>query len=388
MKIKSISYSQYDESSRKWSLSDLTLNSVNLVVRRNASGKTKILNLVNSLARLLAGETKLVYVSGNWDVAFEHEGKLLRYVLQYDDAKVKNEQFVFDGKEYLFRGEGGFGKLFAMKQGALVEFQAPEDELAAVVRRDSLQHPFFEPLHEWGKSVLHFSFGRALGKDNFAVIAKNALQEVNPKDTEAVVAIYRKAESEFTDEFKRMVKDDMASLDYEIEDVGTKSPVSIVINTPFAGQLVGLYVKEKTLPDITDQFEMSQGMFRVLSLIVQLNYAVLSQKPRCILIDDVGEGLDFERACALIDTLMRKAKEFPVVQLIMATNDRFVMNRVPLSTWSVLHRDGGSVRVFNYQNSKKRFDEFKFTGLNNFDFFATDFVKEGENPREQAGRVR
>jgi hypothetical protein len=32
--------------------------------------------------------------------------------------------------------------------------------------------------------------------------------------------------------------------------------------------------------------------------------------------------------------------------------------------------------VYNYANSRALFDEFKFTGLNNFDFLATDFVEE------------
>jgi hypothetical protein len=60
----------------------------------------------------------------------------------------------------------------------------------------------------------------------------------------------------------------------------------------------------------------------------------------------------------------------------MATNDRFVMNAVPLQYWSVLRRHGGGAEVLNYENSKAKFDEFKFTGMNNFDFFATDFLSE------------
>ena len=55
---------------------------------------------------------------------------------------------------------------------------------------------------------------------------------------------------------------------------------------------------------------------------------------------------------------------------------RFIMNAVPLESWSLLRREGGDCRVYNYRNSKKIFDDFKFTGLNNFDFLAVDFVGE------------
>jgi hypothetical protein len=62
----------------------------------------------------------------------------------------------------------------------------------------------------------------------------------------------------------------------------------------------------------------------------------------------------------------------------MATNDRFVMNSVPIEAWSLLTRSGGDSRVFNYVNSRNLFDDFRFTGMSNFDFFATDYVNEAK----------
>ena len=80
-----------------------------------------------------------------------------------------------------------------------------------------------------------------------------------------------------------------------------------------------------------------------------------------------------------IDLLRGKAREFGF-QLIMSSNDRFVMNKAPLEEWCVLQRRGNRVRVRNYENSREAFEEFKFTGLGNFDFFATDFLEEEEAP--------
>jgi hypothetical protein len=116
-------------------------------------------------------------------------------------------------------------------------------------------------------------------------------------------------------------------------------------------------------------------MFRALSIITQINYSQLAHRATCIVIDDIGEGLDFDRSCRLIELLRAKAQASSV-QLIMATNDRFVMNKVPLEEWSVIQRQGAKVTVRNSQNSKAAFEDFKFTGLSNFDFFATDFINE------------
>jgi AAA15 family ATPase/GTPase len=119
---------------------------------------------------------------------------------------------------------------------------------------------------------------------------------------------------------------------------------------------------------------MSQGLFRALSLILQITYNTLKKISTTILIDDIGEGLDFDRSSRLIKLLIEIAEKNDNIQFIMSTNDRYVMNNVPLEYWQLIQRKGGECRVFNYQNSKEKFDEFKYTGLNNFDFLATDYI--------------
>jgi hypothetical protein len=174
---------------------------------------------------------------------------------------------------------------------------------------------------------------------------------------------------------------DMDRIGYPLSDINVQAPSSIIIGGTLPGPVMGLCVQEKALAGVTEQIDMSQGMFRALSVIIQITYARMSNTANSILIDDIGEGLDFERSCELIRLLIEKATQSKV-QLIIATNDRFVMNTVPLESWSVLQRSGGDSRVFNYVNSKTKFDEFKFTGMNNFDFFATDFLSEEESQQK------
>lgn len=165
----------------------------------------------------------------------------------------------------------------------------------------------------------------------------------------------------------------MARIAYKIKNITT---ISIKFISVF-----GLAVDESDLSDVTDQTEMSQGMFRALSLLIQLNYSILSKSPSCILIDDIGEGLDYERAKNLIDLIIEKVKDTNI-QVIMTTNDRFIMNKIPLEFWSVIQRLPGKALFYNYQNSKETFDEFKYSGLSNFDFFETQFFITGFEKEE------
>jgi len=375
MQLKSISYSQHDNSPSRWAISGLDLGNVNLIVGKNASGKSWSTTIIKGLAAIVSGENKISFKFGNYTATFDNDGQTIVYALEVADAVVKKESFSVDGKMLMQRSEGGFGEIYYSKDARSLEFQCPPNELACVARLDSVQHPFLQHLHSWGTSLFYYPFGTSLGKDSAVILAPEA-PTLNPKDANSVIGIFRRGQKDFGQEFHSAVIGDMCAIGYDLEEVGTQAPKNIILgpSTP-ASALVMMYAKERDLSGPTEQTEMSQGMFRALSLVIQLNYAALALKPGCIVIDDIGEGLDFERSCLLIEVLVNKATKSGV-QLIMATNDRFVMNYVPLESWTILVRAKGGSRVINYKNSSHRFDEFKFTGLKNFDFMATNFFEE------------
>jgi len=119
-------------------------------------------------------------------------------------------------------------------------------------------------------------------------------------------------------------------------------------------------------------------------VLVQVNYYILCGHKGFVIIDDIGEGLDFNRAKQLVQVLIAKAKESGI-QLIMSTNDSFIMNAVDIENWAVIMREGHKISLYNYENSKEIFEEFKFTGLNNFDFYASEFFKSGLSDEEESG---
>jgi hypothetical protein len=284
----------------------------------------------------------------------------------------------------LQRGAGGSGKILAKDidgEEKDLRFQTSDREVAVVARRDSIQHPFLQSLHDWGASVLHYEFGKGMGHTNLGLAIKVSVPQPEKIERDQVVQLFSDGQRRFPDLFVPTIIKDMQRLGYEVDEVKIAAPQNLQVLTPLPGDLVGVAVKERALRCLTDQPAMAQGMFRALSLLVQLNHAILRRKPACVLIDDIGEGLDFERSCDLVALLREKARHADF-QLVMSTNDRFVMNAVPLEEWAVLQRAGHVVRVRNYENSRDDFEEFKFTGLSNFDFFATDFLT--KEPEEAA----
>jgi energy-coupling factor transporter ATP-binding protein EcfA2 len=373
MILKSVEFVQYEGKDQEWRLKNFSLGPVNLLVGKNATGKSRSLKIINGLANLVSSEGKVSISTGSFIVEFQHEGQRIVYKLNIQDSRAKHEIFELEGKKLLERYEGGSGTIWGEKLGDYIEFQTPDNKLAVVSRRDNIQHPFFECLHDWGKALRYYPFGTPLGKQNYAVFKEEDNEPLDTKNVEQVVAIFRKGLQLRSEDFLNSIVSDMGAIGYSIENVGLARPVAVSFREPVSNPM-GLFVQESDLRGVTEQDEMSQGMFRALSIIIQLNYSYFADEPSCILIDDIGEGLDFDRSSALIKLLVEKAEDANV-QLVMATNDRFVMNNVPLEKWSVLQRDGGDCQVYNYAKHAKIFDEFKFTGLNNFDFLATDFIK-------------
>ena len=217
---------------------------MNLLVGKNASGKSRTLSVITSLARLLAGDSKITFKSAHFSALFDHNGERLHYELDIQDFKVIAEEFSVGAATRLKRGQGGVGLLHAVKLNEEIEFQSPEQELAAVARRDSIQHPFFEPLHEWGTSLRFYPFGTALGRDRFVMLVKDFNVELDDKDAQNVTPIFHKGCTDFPDTFKQEVVNDMKAIDYDIDDVGLMSPSSVKMLTTLPGELRTLFVKD------------------------------------------------------------------------------------------------------------------------------------------------
>jgi len=114
-------------------------------------------------------------------------------------------------------------------------------------------------------------------------------------------------------------------------------------------------------------------MFRALSLFVFIHYLIDTDNAQTIIEDDLCEGLDYERSTKLGRLIFDKFRD-KGIQFIVSSNDCFLMDVIPVRYWNLLIRENIHIRVCNYKNSKKKFDDFKYSGLSNFDLFSSDYL--------------
>jgi len=113
MLLKSIQYTQFEGTNRKWSLEKFELQKLNLIVGKNATGKTRIINVIQNLAKLIAAETKLIFKSGNYNLTFQDKSDIYIYTLKYKNANIINEKLIINEVTKLNRGDDGSGMIYA-----------------------------------------------------------------------------------------------------------------------------------------------------------------------------------------------------------------------------------------------------------------------------------
>lgn len=378
--LKSIKYVEYEGQVREWKLDRLDLQEKNLVVGKNSTGKTRTLNIVASLARTISGSMPATIFS-SYEAIWDFGGVVYKYSSSTKDRVVEWERLEVGSEIYLSRESSGEGVVLYEKieSGLRVNFQCQPGEYSIAKQRDKFQHGMLEPLFNWASLLRHYKFSGHLGKEALTFFTPSAAP-VDESDENAAVPLFRNGKRDFGSAFVSAVINDMQAVGFDIIDIELGMPITFMIEG-LPGEPSALIIREKGVEAGVDQYSMSSGMYRVLALLIHLNYMQMKGKSACVVIDDIGEGLDYERSCALIELLRHKA-ETTSLQVVMSTNDNFVMDEVPLQEWTVLKREGSHVSVRNYKNSAKMFDDFRFTGLSNFSFFEMDYLN-SDNSEEQ-----
>jgi AAA15 family ATPase/GTPase len=376
MKLDKFSYHEFQNLPRYWELEEFKLNNINLIVGSNASGKTRTLNVIFGLSRLLLSP-KIQFNAGSYRGCFLSGANEISYEVEFKDNAVLSERMSQGNTELFHRDKEGLGEILNVDIKTKIKFKIPKNELVAC-RRDEIQYPYLEDLYNWAVNTRHFRFSKEQEKQTLSLIDSNKTftESFNLQEANQAIEIFKLARGKYRNDYVSLLVSDFNDIGYNISDIDTGILHSIKVDGPMGNKLVGLRIKENDRIGITDQNEMSDGMFRALSILIHYNYYILEGKNLTILIDDIGEGLDFERSSKLIKLLIDKSSKSDI-QLIMSTNDKFVMNHTNLDFWQAISRKGGKVKMYNKYNSAKKFEDFRFTGLNNFDFFTTDFFKTG-----------
>ena len=390
MKLSIFEYTYNKGLPGEWRVEECQFSQTNLIVGKNTAGKTKIVRAIYALSKLVLEGSLLSfqYNSHEWRLLFNIDipEEKAEYILKISRGLVTKEKLIVGSngdKLLLDRDSLGKSIIFAKEVCQTIQFQVDKAELAIVKCRNFIQHSFLESLQQWSVSLVFCEFGTLSEKYTTARVPFPVgvlSNKTRFKSSDCVINTFVLGKRKFGDRFVQAIVSDMAKMGYQLLEVGVNVSSSRSLNVVGGDILddipLSLYIKESDLIPAIEQGKISQGMFRALSLFIQVNYFLLTKNSSCIVIDDIGTGLDYQRSSSMAKLLMNKVQEGLICQLIMTSNKESIINIVPIEYLSLIEQAPGSARVHNIYNSREKFEEFKFIGLNNFDLFVSGFLLE------------
>jgi hypothetical protein len=340
-----------------WELKNLEFGEASLIVGKNATGKSRTLKQLTNFFRMIRQAPQLL-PEGEFSARFsknEQEEYTYSIVISGDNPHTLSitEEFKINNEVVLNRRPVGDARILNRITNSFETISPPSNKLSIHVNRDTKKYPFFEDIAIWAEHAFNFKFGSILpGLANINL-------EIDFWVLNSITSLY----SELNDEAKERVLLDLMEIGYFLEQVNTKEGSHFDI----------LQIKERGIDALILEEDISQGMLRSIYVIIFLSYMTSVDLANTILIDDLCEGLDYERATKLGKLVFQRCKEHGI-QLIATSNDMFLMDVVDIKYWNVLQRKNNLITSLNAKNNAALFENFKYTGLSNFDFFASDYI--------------
>jgi len=340
----------FSSSEKSWKIAEmLPLQAVNLLVGKNAVGKSKtIRSLGDVIAFLLQQKDASLHEKFSAFLGFEDNGESIIYTFVCSRGEVILEYLAVNGEKFLQRDE----KSATLHQEAI---NPPSNKLILHVRRDTVQYPYIEKVMSWAEQACGLSFN-----------------EMDVAGDNSTASYILGQQQDLYTLFKSLSQDAINHIISEAQSLGF--PITKIKNFTIGTTLKKVIFKEEGVENILIDRFLSKGMFRTLYLLIYIEYLSHHASPSLLLIDDLCEGLDYERSTQLGKLLF----DFCLghnIQLIASSNDTFLMDVVDLKYWNILQREGSQITSINIQDNPDLFEDFRFTGLSNFDFMSSDYIQ-------------
>ena len=343
MIITSFDYQEFN-----WNLSSIPFGNLNLIVGKNAVGKSKTLDSLVRTVKIIKGDLSGVFWGHQCRLVFKlDDNEEMEFSYSITRNNTIESEFLKRGNEVIVERDDSIARI----KGETVN--PPSNKLCIQSQRDTTKYPEFEAIMQWAEQIKGFSFSD-LSSSNYYMVPSMF------NDRKELSELFE----HISEERKEFIKEKMHDLDY-----GVGSIEQVKVSDNFT--IITLMENGVSMPLLPNN--MSNGMLRVFYIFSYLAYLSAEEGAKTLLIDDLGEGLDYSRSKKLSKIIFDYCAEHGI-QLIATSNDNFLMNAVDLRHWIILLRENEQITAVCEKTHPEMFLKFKRLGLNNFDLFSTDFI--------------
>ncbi len=370
--MKIISY-EADAGPNDLHFSKMHFSQLNLIVGNSATGKTRLLNTIFNCGVMAVRRDKVFF--GSWDITFEHQDQLYRWVIQTGgekgDEKVQSEKIVKlkengDEEVLVLRTPESF--IFTNKQ--LPKLAPKETSITLLHEEDSIK-----PLYSAFSLIMRRSF---FGPDlelagSFETIPQVFLDKIRksrnkddifPLDLGLNSRLYILSQY-FKDTYERICKEFMTVFPFVL-NLDVLNAEKFGVHMPGIAPVFAVQEKHmgQTWIPLND---LSSGMKKVLLILTDI--FTMPENGGVYLLDEYENSLGINAINFFPSILFESGIKS---QFIITSHHPYIIGNVPVKSWIVLHRKGKEVLVKQGGALEERYSKSKqkaFVQLINDPFF-------------------
>lgn len=389
MTIRSFSFEDHRSG---WRLEEVHFSeSLNLLVGLSGAGKTRILTALTEVCRAASGRSSLskglegcawelsvrvhedLYV---WRVRTQRSrpsSVILVFSDEDEDEKKHSVEIVFEDEEVLLNEKVLVNRSLNSLEVEGVQvpgLKSTESAISIFKKNEKLKFLYEELNHfflnQRKSEKADSQFGHVENKSR----EYESLQDLKSNSLDLIQKsfyFYKDHENEFS-----MVKCRYMEMFPSVEDIKVCSLVDlglhILLDLPWqlAATWMVFAIKERGVKEWIPMMELSSGMRKALKHLFELS---LTPDGTTLLIDEYENSLGVNCLGALTEHIVHASRN---IQFIITSHHPYVIEKIPVQSWSVVTRQGSVVRVrpaSEYPELMDRSSQDSFTKLINSEAF-------------------
>jgi AAA15 family ATPase/GTPase len=329
---------------------------INLLVGDSGTGKTRFLNTIDNFFKQLVSSN--IRFKGKWDVDFEVAGISYNYRLSViqstrspREKTIESEILTKGNKELFNRSNGSIvwkGNKMPKLSSEQACFSLLEDDEITPIYLDMKK--VIARRFSGDELIANFQIGTVLSNapDNpvpphIKSLGDLAVEPVDFHNKMYILKIFSPAD------YKRVIELIRAAFPI-IEQADIQDIIKVLPN--FQGLHTHVFsIREKNIEKWIAANNISSGMQKIFLLILD---TVLLQDAGILLIDEYENSLGISAINFLPDLLDTISEN---CQFIITSHHPYIINKIPIESWKVFHREGIQVHITNGDHLKEKYSK-------------------------------
>ena len=333
LKLESYSVDEKKGTSQYWSMDEITFDRYNLIIGKNATGKSQLFNRLNFLRCLHEqdGQTPSIITDVHSKITFKNtkSGDEIFYEVIISPGHEVREKIENKTKKIiLFNSDS---KEFYNEKTNKIEHRliVKKHSVTKLIADDIDKYPTIKQIGDFFAGIKILRTDR-YDPSSLSLSRHQLVPDDNLRNLGSVVLLWKDQKPELYHRLLNTFK----TFFFEIKDF-TDVPKA---NLPILGFI------EKNVTEVFDQTECSMGMLRILGLIaLSISEDPKTGKvPSLLMIDEIDKGLDYENVGLIIEYVKEQSSES---QIIFSSHSPITCNFVEPHFWRILSRQGVHVQA-------------------------------------------